>query len=84
MMKFTYEKAGGAKSKRVFVPLICPNKMYEGIDISELTAGDQEEFATLVQELKDGFKVDLEQLMEDFDIKHNYRRFNPEKMTSYD
>lgn len=81
ILNFKYTKPNGSISDRVFVPLINPNTMYEGIDISELSEEQQAIFACAVQQAKEEFALKLVNLKEEFDVKTMYRRFDPTKMS---
>ena len=80
-MNFTYTKANGTSSKRVFMPLISPNTMYEGLDISELSDEDQATFCVEAEALKQEYLAKLNALQNQYDVVHSYRRFDPTKMS---
>lgn len=81
VLTFTYTKADGSVSKRVFYPLITPNKMYEGIDIGVLEPVDQVQFIDLMEGAKENYLATITQLRAEFDLNQDYRRFDPKKMT---
>lgn len=81
ILTFTYTKADATTSKRVFYPLITPNKMYEGIDISALEEEDQVNFVQSMQEAKAFYQTTIKLIREEFDLNQDYRRFDPKKMT---
>jgi hypothetical protein len=80
ILTFKYEKDDGTVTDRVFMPLIKPNKMYEGFDLSELTDEEIGEFVGRYNHIYDYFLSKIDNLKEEFDVKHSYRRFNPDKM----
>ena len=82
ILNFTYTKADGSVSEREFLPLITPNKMYEGYDLSELDHSDQVGFASYISDLYEMLKNQVAAKVEEFDLKQNYRRFDPTKMTN--
>jgi hypothetical protein len=80
-LEFTYTKADGTQSKRAVVPLVNPTKFVEGIDVSQMS---EDEFAVFCREFSALKSAQHEQTMavlEQFDLKHNYRRFIPEQMS---
>jgi hypothetical protein len=80
LANFTYIKSNGSKSDRTLAVTMEPSKFVEGIDISELS---QDEFADFVNEYShiiDVFKTHQQEVLNKFDLKHNYRRFIPEQM----
>lgn len=81
LLTFKYTKAGGQVSKRTFVPFICPNKMYEGLDISELSTEDQVLITIELGRAKDTYLQAIIDIEEKFDVNTMYRRFDPAKMT---
>lgn len=81
LLEFTYTKQDGSVSKRAVIELVTPNKFVEGWDVSEL---DEQSFANFTQtmgELRRRQHEETMQLLVDFDLKHNYRRFKPESMS---
>lgn len=82
IISFDYTKADGKVSKRVISPIVVPNKMYEGTDISELEAEDQVMYCQELGKLQDAYKAQIMALQEKFDLNNRYRRFDPVKMTS--
>lgn len=81
LIEFVYTKDTGKQSSRAIIELSQPSKFVEGIDISEL---DTNEFAAFCQEFGELKRKQYEETMQvltKFDLKHNYRRFDPSKMT---
>ncbi len=81
-LTFKYTKANGTQSDRVLVIMVSPNTMYEGIDVSELSAEQQGEFIAVMNTVKDKYLKAIESIKSDFDLVHSYRRFDPTKMTN--
>lgn len=81
-ISFTYTKAKGTTSDRVFVPFKSPDTMYEGLDISELSAVQQGEFLDALEEVNAKYLAAIEAIKNDFDLTHSYRRFDPSRMTN--
>ena len=81
IITFNYTKANGKTSKRVLSPTVIPNTMYEGTDISELDDEDQVAYCQQLGKLRDEYLSKIAQLQDEFDLKNQYRRFDPSKMT---
>ena len=81
-LTFKYTKANGTHSDRVLAVMVSPNTMYEGIDVSELSAEQQGEFIAVMNTVKDKYLKAIEGIKSDFDLVHSYRRFDPTKMTN--
>lgn len=82
VITFKYTKADGTTSRRVMFPLVTPNKMYEGIDISELDdEADQVEFILEMSKARDAYLAAIAVLESKYDVANRYRRFDPAKMT---
>lgn len=58
-----------------------PDTMYEGIDITELEAPEQVMFLDEVNTAYATYLEALAKIQHEFDVTHNYRRFDPLKMT---
>ena len=80
IINFNYTKSDGKQSDRVLAVLVKPNTMFEGIDISELNMEAQGAFAEEFNRIEETFLAALEAVKASFDVKHNYRRFDPKKM----
>lgn len=81
LVEFTYTKDAGEVSKRAVIEIITPTKFIEGWDITNL---DEESSAVFMQQMSELRKVHYNQTMNliaEFDLKHNYRRFKPENMS---
>ncbi len=78
---FTYTKTGGDISQRVVLELVTPSTFMEGIDMSELDTEEQACFMVSANQLMDEYKAKMAALQIEYDLKHNYRRFDPLKMT---
>lgn len=80
LIEFTYTKTDGSKSERAVVELVQPTKYVEGIDVTQMP---EQEFADFCREfslMKAAQHEETMRLLEQFDLKHNYRRFIPEQM----
>ena len=51
-MNFDYTKANGVTSSRVLSPVIVPNTMYEGFDITELDSEQQGAYIAQIEAAK--------------------------------
>lgn len=81
ILTFKYTKADNSTSNRVLVPMVKPNTMYEGIDISSLEVADQVMFADAINAAYNTYMATLEAVKAEFDVTHDYRRFDPKRMT---
>lgn len=81
LLTFKYTKANNKVSTRVLSILVKPNTMYEGIDITELDQAQQSEFVLAVSKAREAYVQALEALQDTYDVKQNYRRFDPVKMS---
>lgn len=79
-MSFIYVKDDKDISERVFIPLQNPSDKYFGVDISELDYEEQAVFQVSIEEVIAEYKDKIDKLMEQYDIKHSYRYFFPNKM----
>lgn len=81
LVEFTYTKDAGEVSKRAVIEIVTPGKFIEGWDITNL---DEEDAAVFMQQMSELRRTQHEQtmnLISNFDLKHNYRRFKPENMS---
>lgn len=81
VIEFTYTKPNGDVSKRAVVEISKPSKFVTGIDISELDYDSMLEFAKKFNELETKFAEARAALQNEFDLKHNFRLFDPDRMT---
>lgn len=81
LVEFTYTKADGTTSDRAVIELLQPSTCFEGIDVTKMP---EDEFAEFTREysnlLNEQYNAKIA-VMQKYDLKHNYRRFIPEKMT---
>jgi hypothetical protein len=80
ILEFKYTKDDGKASQRTFIEISPPNKNYFGIDISELDIDLQLAFAKDIVFLRDRYNRQITDVMTNYDIKHNFRNFDPAKM----
>lgn len=81
LVEFKYTKADGTASQRAVIEVVQPAQFFEGIDVSLMP---EEQFAEFTREYRDLLEQqynDKMSVMQKYDLKHNYRRFIPEKMT---
>ena len=81
-LEFTYTKADGSISTRAVIELVTPTKFIEGIDVSQLPEADFAVLTAAMSEMKRVHHDETMELLESFDLKHNYRRFIPDNMTN--
>lgn len=83
ILSFTYTKQPGFDvTRRVVIPLVSPGKNYFTIDVSDLDIEDQVAVDREIQLLNDERTAKIDQIMAEFDIRTNFRSFNPEKMSN--
>jgi len=82
LVEFTYTKSDSSTSTRAVIELVQPTKFFEGIDVSHMTNDELAEFCSEYSTLKQEQHLATNNLLQKFDLKHNYRRFIPEQMTS--
>jgi hypothetical protein len=80
--EFTYTKPNGDVSQRTIVELITPTEHIEGIDISSLDMDTYAEFVQKLGDLEKEIYNKRTELYNEFDLKHNYRKFVPNRMTN--
>lgn len=82
LVEFKYTKADGTTSDRAVIEVVQPVAYFEGIDVTKMP---EQEFAEFTLEYRDLIEQQYNakmSIMQKYDLKHNYRRFIPEKMTS--
>lgn len=79
--EFTYTKANGDVSKRTLVELVSPTDAFEGIDVSELDMDTYADFIAEMSEIEKQIYAMRTDLYAKYDLKHNYRKFLPSRMT---
>lgn len=82
VMTFQYMKSPNDITDRVFVALGEPSDKFFGVDITELDDEEQGLFMAGVNKAFEEYTEQLNVLMQEFDIKNNYRYFKPEKMVN--
>ena len=82
LITFTYTKSPTDISQRAYVSLSVPNKNYFGIDVSDLDVEDQVLFAAEIEEIERDKQMKIELAMDKYDVRTNFRSFNPEKMSN--
>lgn len=80
--EFTYTKPDGGVSQRTLVELVSPSEFCEGVDVSELDMDSYAEFMQKLNALETEISEKRNELYAEFDLKHNYRRFVPQRMTN--
>ncbi len=81
LLEFTYIKQAGDVSKRAVIELVTPTKFVEGWDVTSLDDNEFAKFTQTMGELRRRQHEETMQLLQEFDLKHNYRRFKPEGMS---
>lgn len=82
ILTFTYTKTDQSVSERVLVVSAEPNKMYKGTDISSLSQVDQAMYLDAVSSAKEVYLELIKHVNDKFDLNHNFRQFDPSKMTN--
>jgi len=80
-LSFKYTKADGTSSNRVLAVMVSPNTMYEGIDMSSLEPVEMAMFEVAMDAAYTEYLNKITQIKDEFDLNHNYRRFDTDKMT---
>lgn len=81
LVEFNYTKADGTSSARAVIEVVQPVEYFEGIDITQMPEDDFAEFTREYRDLLEQQYNAKIAVMQKFDLKHNYRRFIPQKMT---
>jgi hypothetical protein len=81
-VEFKYTKADGSVSDRAIIELVTPTKYVEGIDVTQLPEAEFGAFTKAMADMKRAHHEQTMELLADFDLKHNYRKFIPEQMTN--
>lgn len=81
ILTFTYTKAPDSVSERVLVVSAEPNKMYKGTDISSLSQEEQGAYIAQINYAKEIYLEAVKVINDLFDLNHNFRQFDPTKMT---
>lgn len=81
LVEFSYTKANGDTSQRAVLEVLQPSKHFEGIDVSEMDSDAFAEFISEYRAMRNAQHEATMALLAKHDLKHNYRRFLPEKMT---
>ena len=73
--EFTYTDAKGKVTDRKVLVIQEPSNKLMGIDVSELSEADRDDFAKGYDEIHQEFLKVIEVLKNNFDVKHNFRQF---------
>ena len=79
-MDFTYTKKSGTQSDRTLLVLGKPSPNYFGVDVSDVLNEDFHDLSLEFNQLYNTYQENLRSLMEKYDLKHNFRAFDPSKM----
>jgi hypothetical protein len=82
LLEFTYTKADGSVSERAVIELVTPTKAIEGIDVSDMDVHEFAQFSAEFNALKQTQHEATMAVLTKYDLKHNYRKFLPERMTN--
>jgi hypothetical protein len=81
LLEFNYTKQDGEVTKRAIIELVTPTKFIEGWDVSSLDNNEFAKFTETMGALRRRQHEETMQVLQEFDLKHNYRRFKPESMS---
>lgn len=81
LVEFKYTKADGTTSARAVIEVVQPAAYFEGIDVTKMPETEFAEFTLEYRDLLEQQYNAKMSIMQKYDLKHNYRRFIPEKMT---
>jgi hypothetical protein len=82
LLEFNYTKADGSVSDRAVIELVSPTQFVEGIDVTQMPEDEFALFADEMRNLKNAQHEATMALLAKHDLKHNYRRFSPDKMSN--
>jgi len=80
LLDFEYTKKNGEFSKRTVAVVQEPQRFIEGIDVTDLDVDSFADFVNQYSKLLDEYKYLQAELINKYDLRHNYRRFIPENM----
>ena len=81
LLEFKYTKTDGSVSDRAVIELVTPTQFIEGIDVTKMPEDEFALFANEMRQLKNAQHEATMALLAKHDLKHNYRRFSPDKMS---
>lgn len=81
LLQFTYTKDNNDVSDRTVLLMQEPTKYIEGMDLSELDNDAFAEFVNKYVQLSETYRESQQQLFNEYELKHKYRRFIPDQMT---
>lgn len=82
ILSFNYLKKGATVPEyKVVFSLVTPSDKYFGIDITELDPEDQGLISTKLADAKAKYQEEIEKIMLEYDIKHNFRYYFAHKMS---
>lgn len=82
IVEFTYTKADGKVSNRVVVEVENTDEYFEGIDVTSLEPVESVMFVDAYSALLESQQLEIMTLMQEFDLKHSYRKFIKANMTN--
>lgn len=82
IISFTYTKSPDEVSERTLVIASEPTKMFSGTDISSLDMDDQVAYLNKLEKARADYMEDIAMINAKFDLRHNFRQFDPAKMTN--
>lgn len=83
-LTFTYTKDDGSVSDRTLLAITSPSDSYTGIDVTSLEPNVGASFIAAVEAAHDTFVEEMRALQIKYDLKHNFRKFIPSKMSEID
>jgi len=81
LKRFNYTKGNGETTYRELVVISKPNPNFYGVDVTEMAPGNFTEFAERYNALQTQYQVEMDKLLNDFDLKYNRKAFKPEGIT---
>jgi hypothetical protein len=81
LVEFKYKKADGKTSERAVLELVTPSVHLEGIDVTQMPVETYADFVADFAQLKNDQHKAVMNLLADYDLKTNYRRFLPDQMS---
>lgn len=80
LAEFTYTDTKGKTKARKVLILSEPSDKLKGFEVSELEASDVVEFGKAYAAAQAAFYASIEALKAQYDVKHNFRQFFPDKI----
>lgn len=81
VVSFNYTKANGDLSYREVVEVVKPTPNFSGYDVTDMDNELFAEFIDAYNGLLDKHKLEMQNLLNAFDLNHAFKQFKPEGMS---